>query len=185
MRNDKFPSQEKAVKCITWTTWTVFAHDCLLSGGPSGWQIHAEARYRCCCLQHVTLSQSPVCCVVFGPALALRPWGESFTNLAKCDLIAVVRSPCFWNMTPSSPAKTDVSKEHNSSILLWLQPESLLLLVWLTLRSASNPMGTWDSFPGGKSGRGVKLTIHLQRLPRSRKGGSIHPLLHAPSWRSA
>jgi hypothetical protein len=35
------------------------------------------------------------------------------------------------------------------------------------------------------SGRGVKLTTHLQLLPRSRKCGSVHPLSHAPSWRCA
>jgi hypothetical protein len=32
---------------------------------------------------------------------------------------------------------------------------------------------------------GVKLTTHLQLVPRSRKCGSIHQLLHMPSWRSA
>jgi hypothetical protein len=37
----------------------------------------------------------------------------------------------------------------------------------------------------GWSGRGVKLTTHLQLVPRSRKCGSMHPLPHTPSWRSA
>jgi hypothetical protein len=32
------------------------------------------------------------------------------------------------------------------------------------------------SLSRGKSGRGVKLTTHLQLVPRSRKFGSIHPL---------
>jgi hypothetical protein len=36
-----------------------------------------------------------------------------------------------------------------------------------------------------ESGRGVKLTTHLQLVPRSRKCGSIHPFPHTPSWRSA
>jgi hypothetical protein len=36
-----------------------------------------------------------------------------------------------------------------------------------------------------ESGRGVQLTIHIQLVPRSRKCGSIHPLPHTPSWRSA
>jgi hypothetical protein len=36
-----------------------------------------------------------------------------------------------------------------------------------------------------KSGRGVKLTTHLQLVPRSRKCGSIHQLPHTSSWRSA
>jgi hypothetical protein len=31
----------------------------------------------------------------------------------------------------------------------------------------------------------VKLTAHLQLVSRSRKCGSIHPLLHTLSWRSA
>jgi hypothetical protein len=30
----------------------------------------------------------------------------------------------------------------------------------------------------------VKLTTHLQLVPRSRKCGSIYPLPHTPSWRS-
>jgi hypothetical protein len=33
--------------------------------------------------------------------------------------------------------------------------------------------------------RGVKLTIHLQPMPRLRKPGSIRPMPHASSWRSA
>jgi hypothetical protein len=32
--------------------------------------------------------------------------------------------------------------------------------------------------------RGVKLTTHLQLVPRSRKCGSIHPLPHTSSWRN-
>jgi hypothetical protein len=35
------------------------------------------------------------------------------------------------------------------------------------------------------SGRAMKLTTHLQLVPRSRKRGSIvHPLPHTSSWRS-
>jgi hypothetical protein len=37
----------------------------------------------------------------------------------------------------------------------------------------------------GWSGRGVKLTTHLQLVPRSRKYGSVHPLPYAPPWHSA
>jgi hypothetical protein len=33
--------------------------------------------------------------------------------------------------------------------------------------------------------RGVKLTIYIQLMPRSRIRGSIHPLPHTSSWRSA
>jgi hypothetical protein len=32
---------------------------------------------------------------------------------------------------------------------------------------------------------GMKLTTHLQLVLRSRKRGSIHPLPHTSSWRSA
>jgi hypothetical protein len=37
----------------------------------------------------------------------------------------------------------------------------------------------------GHSGRGVKLTTHLQLVPRSRKSGSTHQLLHTSSLRNA
>jgi hypothetical protein len=42
----------------------------------------------------------------------------------------------------------------------------------------------WALFQG-ESGRRVKLTTHLQLMSRSRKRGSIHPVPHTPSWRSA
>jgi hypothetical protein len=40
-------------------------------------------------------------------------------------------------------------------------------------------------FPQGKSGRGLKLTTHLQRVQRSRKRRSVHPLHYTTSWPSA
>jgi hypothetical protein len=40
-------------------------------------------------------------------------------------------------------------------------------------------------FLRGESDRGVKLTTHFQLVQRSRKPGSIHPLPHKSSWRSA
>jgi hypothetical protein len=40
-------------------------------------------------------------------------------------------------------------------------------------------------FPRGWSGWSVKLTTHLQLVPRSRIRGSIHALPHTSSWRSA
>jgi hypothetical protein len=40
-------------------------------------------------------------------------------------------------------------------------------------------------FPRGYRDRGVKLTTHLQLVPRSRQCGSIHPRPHMSSWRSA
>jgi hypothetical protein len=39
-------------------------------------------------------------------------------------------------------------------------------------------MGTGGSFPGGKSGRGVKLTTHLHLVPRSRMRGAIYSSTH-------
>jgi hypothetical protein len=48
---------------------------------------------------------------------------------------------------------------------------------------ASYTVGTWGgSFPGGKSGRSVNLTTHLNLMLRSRIRGSIHPLPHISSW---
>jgi hypothetical protein len=49
----------------------------------------------------------------------------------------------------------------------------------------SHSYGLDDQGYRGSSGRGVKLTTHLQLVPRSRKCGSIHPLPHTPSWRNA
>jgi hypothetical protein len=40
-------------------------------------------------------------------------------------------------------------------------------------------------FLRGLGDRRVELTTHLQLVPRPRKCGSIHPLPHTPSWRSA
>jgi hypothetical protein len=40
-------------------------------------------------------------------------------------------------------------------------------------------------FHRGYSSRSVKLITQLQLVPRSRKCGSIYPLPHTPSWRSA
>jgi hypothetical protein len=40
-------------------------------------------------------------------------------------------------------------------------------------------------FPGGYNDRGVEVTSHLQLVTRSRIHGSIHPLPHTSSWRSA
>jgi hypothetical protein len=40
-------------------------------------------------------------------------------------------------------------------------------------------------FPRRQSGRGLKLTTHLQLFPRSRVRGSIHPLHYTSLWRIA
>jgi hypothetical protein len=63
-------------------------------------------------------------------------------------------------------------------------------LFCITSRSAlrpTQPPVRWA--PGiisqGLSGKGVKLTAHLQLMPRSRTLESIHPLSHTSSWHSA
>jgi hypothetical protein len=43
------------------------------------------------------------------------------------------------------------------------------------------PNGYWGPFLRGLNGRRVKLSTHLQLMPRSRKCRSIHPLSHTPS----
>jgi hypothetical protein len=50
--------------------------------------------------------------------------------------------------------------------------------LWEPTRLLSN--GYWWLFPWGWSGRGVKLTTHLQLVPRSRKRGSIHLYIQPP-----
>jgi hypothetical protein len=40
--------------------------------------------------------------------------------------------------------------------------------------------GYWGLFPRGLSGRGMKLTTHLQLVPRSRQCGSIYSLSQMP-----
>jgi hypothetical protein len=52
----------------------------------------------------------------------------------------------------------------------------------LALESIQSPIQ--GLFLWGWSCWGVKLTTHLQLVPRSWILGSIHPLLHAPSWHS-
>jgi hypothetical protein len=53
------------------------------------------------------------------------------------------------------------------------------------VHQTSCQIGTGGSFPGGKVVGEWSLTTHLQLVPKSRKCGSIHPLPHTSSWRSA
>jgi hypothetical protein len=46
-------------------------------------------------------------------------------------------------------------------------------------------MDTDIFFIGGKAGRGVKLTTHLDLVPRLRMDGVISPLPHTALWHSA
>jgi hypothetical protein len=45
--------------------------------------------------------------------------------------------------------------------------------------------GNRGLFLQGQNVKGVKLTTHLQLVPRSRKMGSIHQLPHTPLWSTA
>jgi hypothetical protein len=47
------------------------------------------------------------------------------------------------------------------------------------------PMGNRGLFPRNYSGRGMRLTTHLQLVSRSRIRGATHLLPHTSSWRSA
>jgi hypothetical protein len=67
--------------------------------------------------------------------------------------------------------------------------EALTFSRQITVRSALRagrplPPGTFLILISVRDCRGVKLTTHLELVPRSRKRGSLHPLLHTPSWRS-
>jgi hypothetical protein len=48
-----------------------------------------------------------------------------------------------------------------------------------------SPLKVNRRFGGVYRLQGLKLTTHLQLVPKSRKRGSIHPLPQTPSWRSA
>jgi hypothetical protein len=64
---------------------------------------------------------------------------------------------------------------------------NLSLYRWDRLWNPSNLLsnGETAALSRGYSGWGVKLTTHLQLVRRSRIRGSIHPLFHTSSWRSA
>jgi hypothetical protein len=47
------------------------------------------------------------------------------------------------------------------------------------------PMGSGGDFPGGLSGRVVKLATDLHLVPKAKDGGTIPPLSHTSSWHSA
>jgi hypothetical protein len=54
-----------------------------------------------------------------------------------------------------------------------------------TLRTTQSPIQQLcGTISQGQNDRGVKVT-HLHLVPRSRNRGSIHPLPHTSSWRSA
>jgi hypothetical protein len=70
----------------------------------------------------------------------------------------------------SSPGRIKNSNFSISSRLCFTKPP----IEWVT----------GAHFPG-ISGRGVKLTTHLQLVPRLRNYGSLHPLPHTSSWLSS
>jgi hypothetical protein len=85
------------------------------------------------------------------------------------------------------------------AISYWLDDQGFVLRVPMGSRIFTSPcrsdrlwglpnhLSNWycGLFPRRWSGRGVKLTTHLQLVPRSRKRGSIQPLPYTPSWPSA
>jgi hypothetical protein len=62
--------------------------------------------------------------------------------------------------------------------------ESKTFLLSMSTRLALGPTQP-PLIPWAQSGRGAKLTIHLQLVPRSRIRRSIQPLPHTSSWYSA
>jgi len=50
---------------------------------------------------------------------------------------------------------------------------------------ASYPMGIRGLFPWAQSSLGMKLTTHLDLMPRLRLHGAVLPLLHTSSWYGA
>jgi len=86
--------------------------------------------------------------------------------------------PCgemWWWLNPGS---WDERRERETLEKSWLEVlkgrDGRIISKWIL---ASYPMGNRGSFPGGKSGRTVKLTTHLHLVPRSRMHWAIPPLL--------
>jgi hypothetical protein len=87
------------------------------------------------------------------------------------------------NINHDSRVPTDIRTKHLLSLSPGRVKNLSLLHVVQTVSGAHPafyPTGTGGVFPPG-----MKLTTHLQLVLRSRKRGSIHPLSHTPSWRSA
>jgi hypothetical protein len=101
--------------------------------------------------------------------LSTNEWLKTkFSNLATCPIYRPAKLSYLANSNVQSFAKSLFRIQTDSGV----HPTSYL-------------RGKVSYFPGVKSGRGVKLTIHLQLVPRWRTRGSIHPLPRASSRRTA
>jgi hypothetical protein len=116
-----------------------------------------------CCLSVITLTCSLQTC---RPTL----WTETLqriTTVLYCD--------CYGSNDRGVVLRVPVVKNFRFSISL--KPAL----------GQNQPPIQWivELLPRGYSGRVVTLTTRLQLVPRSGKRGSIHPLRHTSSWRSA
>jgi hypothetical protein len=73
----------------------------------------------------------------------------------------------------------------NQRFRVWVPVGSRLFFTLSRPARLSGPRSLLSNAYRGLRGRGVKLTTHLQPVPRSRKCGAINPFPHTPSWRSA
>jgi hypothetical protein len=100
----------------------------------------------------------------------------------------IFTTPTYWSLDSSVGTATGYGLEDRGVGVRVPEGSKVYLLHVVQAGSGvhptSYPMSTWV-FRRGQSGRGVKLTTHLQLMPTSRQCGSTHPLPHTPSWRSA
>jgi hypothetical protein len=96
----------------------------------------------------------------------LHDWEIQFHTLIVQQNLETLQSDVLMRMLTSS------SSSSSSSSWYFVR-----LYIELGAHPASYPMGTRGSFPGGKSGQGVKLTTHLHLVSRW-MNGAIPPLPH-------
>jgi hypothetical protein len=137
---------------------------------PLSWSANSSLSVVCCHFEEICLfrrgESEPVSLVYIFNLNTSNPWSrDSVVGIATSYGLGnrgvEVRAPV-GSRTFSSPRCPD---------RLWGSPNLL-------------SDGYRGLFPRSWSGRGVKLTTHLQLVPRSRKSRSIQPLPHTPSWRS-
>jgi hypothetical protein len=102
----------------------------------------------------------------------------------------------FFQSFRSSDGYTGRSQDSIVIIVTSYRLDNCGVGVWVAVgsrifSSPHHPDGVWgppNLLPSGyrgQSGRGMKLTNHLQLVPRSRKCWSVHTLPYTPSWHSA